>query len=70
MRRNILPFASSFRRCWMIARIGATPVPGPTHIIGVSGSFGRVTNPFEIPTAMVSPFDGLVLMIARGKAIS
>ena len=40
-----------------MARMGATPVPGPTHMIGVLGSPGRVINPFEIPTRMVSPFD-------------
>ena len=59
MSRDILPFAPSFRRCWMIARMGATPVPGPIQIIGVVGSSGRVTNPFEIPIKMVSPFDAI-----------
>ena len=58
--RGISPFASSFRRCWMIARMGATPVPGPIQIIGVVGSSGRVTNPLEIPIKMVSPFDGSI----------
>ena len=37
--------------------MGATPVPGPTQIIGVVRSSGRVTNPLEIPTRMVTPFD-------------
>lgn len=55
MYRNISPFAPSFRRCWITARMGATPVPGPTHIIGVSESSGRATNPFETPTNIVSP---------------
>src|SRR5579872_4936827 len=39
----------------MMARMGAMPVPGPTHITGVLESFGRFTNPFEIPTRTVSP---------------
>ena len=59
MHREISPLAPSFRRCWIMARMGATPVPGPTHMIGVLGSSGRVTNPFEIPTRMVSPFGGV-----------
>jgi len=39
-----------------MARIGATPVPGPTHMIGVPGLSGRVINPFETVAKMVSPF--------------
>ena len=32
-------------RSWMAARKGATPVPGPTMITGVSGVFGNVRPP-------------------------
>jgi hypothetical protein len=39
----------------MTARIGATPVPGPTHTTGVFASVGREMKPFIIPTRRVSP---------------
>jgi len=42
-----------------MARMGATPVPGPTHMIGVPGLSGRVINPFETVTRIESPFGGI-----------
>ena len=53
----------------MMARMGATPVPGPTHIIGVLGSSGREINPFEIPTKMVSPVDKINRRMTRTKPV-
>ena len=54
--QNTSPFAPNFGRCWMMARMGATPVPGPTHMTGVPGSSGRVTNQgwFHLTTRLAS----------------
>lgn len=41
----------------MTARMGATPVPGPTHMTGVVGSGGRERRPFLSPMRSLSPSD-------------
>jgi len=35
--------------------IGATPVPGPMHIIGISGLVGNRMNPFLTPICSLPP---------------
>lgn len=42
-------------RSSITARMGATPVPGPTHMIGIVGSFGSEINPLLIPICSESP---------------
>jgi hypothetical protein len=42
-------------RCSITARIGATPVPGPTQIIGTTGSCGSVSKPLLSPICSESP---------------
>ena len=39
----------------MMARIGATPVPGPTQMTGVAPSGGKLKRPFFKPIGSLSP---------------
>lgn len=53
-----LPLAPSIIRCSKKARIGATPVPGPIAIRGISGDGGNRMVPLLIRTrSITSPKD-------------
>lgn len=52
-----LTFGPEFQTVLDSGSHGAMSAPGPTHMIGGTGSSGRVINPLEIPTRIMPPFD-------------
>ena len=73
MLQRSVPLDPASTRSSITERIGATPVPGPTQIIGVLRSSGNCMSPFCTDMRRLSPEVGginVVIMTRRIRALT